>query len=159
MCAHYANSFIKDLWIVKHIYSTLQTGNSFRIKMKVKVTQSCPIHCNSMHFTVQCMEFHTVQCMEIFKPKQWSGFPSPWDLPNPVIKPRSLALQVDSLPAEPQGKPRYLNLITTSHTGTSYLLAVCFLESWHNYMFLSILTVRALLSEVQTLASIPHSGF
>ena len=90
MCAHYANSFIKDLWIVKYIYSTLQTGNSFRIKMKVKVTQSCPIHCNSMHFTVQCMEFHTVQCMEFFRPKQWSGFPSPWDLPNPGIKPRSL---------------------------------------------------------------------
>ena len=25
-----------------------------------------------------------------------------WDLPNPGIKPRSPALQVDSLPAEPQ---------------------------------------------------------
>ena len=30
---------------------------------------------------------------------------SPGDLPNPGIKPRSPALQVDSLPAEPQGKP------------------------------------------------------
>ena len=28
------------------------------------------------------------------------------DLPNPVIKPRSPTLQVDSLPAEPQGKPK-----------------------------------------------------
>ena len=28
------------------------------------------------------------------------------DLPNPGIKPRSPALQVDSLPAEPQGKPK-----------------------------------------------------
>ena len=33
------------------------------------------------------------------------AFHSPGDLPNPGIKPRSLALQVDSLPAEPQGKP------------------------------------------------------
>ena len=33
-------------------------------------------------------------------------FPSPGDLPNPVIEPRSPALQVDSLPAEPQGKPK-----------------------------------------------------
>ena len=33
-------------------------------------------------------------------------FPSPGDLPNPEIKPRSPILQVDSLPAEPQGKPK-----------------------------------------------------
>ena len=33
-------------------------------------------------------------------------FPSPGDLPNPGIKPRSPALQADSLPAEPQGKPK-----------------------------------------------------
>ena len=32
-------------------------------------------------------------------------FPSPGDLPNPGIKPRSPALQADSLSAEPQGKP------------------------------------------------------
>ena len=32
-------------------------------------------------------------------------FPSPGDLPNPGIKPRSPTLQEDSLPAEPQGKP------------------------------------------------------
>ena len=37
---------------------------------------------------------------------QASGFPSPGDLPNPGIEPRSPALQADSLPAEPQGKPK-----------------------------------------------------
>ena len=33
----------------------------------------------------------------------WSGLPfhSPGDLPNPGIKPRSPALQADSLPSEP----------------------------------------------------------
>ena len=37
----------------------------------------------------------------------WSGlpFPSPGNLPDPGIKPRSLALQADSLPSEPLGKP------------------------------------------------------
>jgi len=36
-------------------------------------------------------------------------FPSPGDLPNPGIKPRSPAqLQVDSLPPEPPGKPLIL---------------------------------------------------
>ena len=34
------------------------------------------------------------------------SFPSPGDLPNPEIKPRSPTLQVDSLPVEPQGKPK-----------------------------------------------------
>ena len=45
--------------------------------------------------------------MEFSKPEYWSGepFPSPGDLPNPGIKPRSLTLQADSFPAEPQGKP------------------------------------------------------
>ena len=32
-------------------------------------------------------------------------FPSPGDLPNPGIEPRSPALQAGSLPAELQGKP------------------------------------------------------
>ena len=34
------------------------------------------------------------------------GPPPPGDLPNPGIEPRSLTLQVDSLPFEPPGKPR-----------------------------------------------------
>ena len=37
---------------------------------------------------------------------EWVAYiPSPEDLPDPVIKLVSPALQVDSLPAEPQGKP------------------------------------------------------
>ena len=32
--------------------------------------------------------------------------PSPGDLPNPGIEPRSPELQVESLQAEPQGKPK-----------------------------------------------------
>ena len=38
-------------------------------------------------------------------PGQNTGVPSPGHLPNPGIKPRSPALQADSLPAEPPGKP------------------------------------------------------
>ena len=34
------------------------------------------------------------------------SFPSPGDLPNPGIEPRSPTLQADSLQAEPQGKPK-----------------------------------------------------
>ena len=46
--------------------------------------------------------------MEFSRPEYWSGqpFPSPGDLPDPGIKPRSPALQADSLPAEPPEKPK-----------------------------------------------------
>ena len=41
-------------------------------------------------------------------------FPSPGDLPDPGIKPRSPALQADALTSEPLGKPflRFLIIIT-----------------------------------------------
>ena len=43
----------------------------------------------------------------IFWQEYWSGlpFPSPGDLPNPGIEPRSPALQTEALPSEPPGKP------------------------------------------------------
>ena len=37
----------------------------------------------------------------------WLPFPSLEDLPHPGIKPRSPALQADSLPTELPGKPNY----------------------------------------------------
>ena len=64
-------------------------------KVKVKVTQSCLTLCNPW-------------TMEFSRPEYWSGhpFPSPGNLPNPGIEVGSPALQVDSLPAEPQGKSK-----------------------------------------------------
>ena len=46
--------------------------------------------------------------MEFSRQEYWSGlpFPSPGDLPDTGIEPRSPALQADALPSEPPGKPR-----------------------------------------------------
>ena len=46
--------------------------------------------------------------MGILQARIWSGlpFPPPGDLPNPGIEPGFPALQTDSLPAEPPGKPK-----------------------------------------------------
>ena len=54
----------------------------------------------------------TIQPMEFSSPEYSSGrpFPSSGDLLNPEIEPRSPALQVDSLPAEPQGKPKNIGV-------------------------------------------------
>ena len=51
---------------------------------------------------------------EFSRQEYWSGlpFPSPGDLPDPGIEPRSPSLQADTLLSEPPGKPLgYLKLI------------------------------------------------
>ena len=76
--------------------SILFLGKEY-LKVKVKVTQSCPTLCDPMDYTV-----HGILQARIL---EWVAFSSPGDLPNPRIKPRSPTLQMDSLPAETQGKP------------------------------------------------------
>ena len=46
--------------------------------------------------------------MEFSRQEYWSNlpFPSPGDLPNPGIKPKSPTLQVDYVPSESPGKPK-----------------------------------------------------
>ena len=58
-------------------------------------------------------------------------FPSPGDLPNPGVEPGSPALQVDSLPSEPQGKPLKLTEIPLSNkkkwTTCSWSVSECYI--------------------------------
>ena len=70
--------------------------------MKVLVSQSCPIL--AVLWTVVRQ---APLSMEFFRQEYWSYLPflSPGDLPHPGIKPWSPALQGDSLPSEPPGKP------------------------------------------------------
>ena len=66
------------------------------------ITQSCPT------FEIPWTVTLRLLCpWGFFRQEYWSGlsFPSPEDLTNQGIKPRSPALQVDSLPSEPPGKP------------------------------------------------------
>ena len=65
---------------------------------KGKVTQSCLTLCSPMDHTV-----HGILQARIL---EWVAFSSSRGSSQPGIKPRSPALQVDSLPAEPQGKPK-----------------------------------------------------
>ena len=74
--------------------------------------------------------------MEFSRPKYWNGlpFPSPGDLANPGMKPRSPALQVDSLPAEPQGNPK------NTGVGSLSLLQWIFLTQESNWGLLHLQT-------------------
>ena len=49
-----------------------------------------------------------IQFMKFSRPEYWNGypFPCPGDLANPGMESRSPTLQADSLPGEPQGKPK-----------------------------------------------------
>ena len=83
----------------KHVYTCTHTHSQREPsrKVKVKFAQSCLTLHDPMDYTV-----HGIL------QEYWSGQPisSPGELPNPGIESRSPALQVDSLTAEPQGKPK-----------------------------------------------------
>ena len=70
---------------------------------KVLVTQSCPTLCAPMDCGLPGSS-----SMGCSRQEYQRGLPflSPGDLPNPGTEARSPALQVDSLPSEPAGKPR-----------------------------------------------------
>ena len=66
------------------------------------VGQSCPTLVTPLTIACQSPLF-----MEFPRQEYWARlqFPSPGDLSDPGIKPRSPTLQADSLPTEPPGKP------------------------------------------------------
>ena len=66
------------------------------------VTKSCPTLVTL--WTVACQ---APLSLGFSRQEYWSGlpFPSPGNLPSPGIEPKSAALQADSLPSEPPGKP------------------------------------------------------
>ena len=86
-------------WSVLASWHTIYCLNNacLYLKVKVKITQLCPTLCNPMDYTVNGV----LQARIL----EWVPYPSPGDLPDPGIEPMSPALQVDSLPADPPGKP------------------------------------------------------
>ena len=65
------------------------------------VTQSCLTCCDPTDCSPPGFSVHGILQARIL---EWVA-PPPVDLPNPGIKPRSPALQADSLLTEPPGKP------------------------------------------------------
>ena len=65
------------------------------------------LSCVWLSATAWTVVYQASLSMGFSRQEYWSGlpFPSPGDLPDPGIKPRSPALQADTSPSEPQGKP------------------------------------------------------
>ena len=62
--------------------------------------------------TLWAVAYQAPLSMGFSRQEYWSGmpFPSPRDLPDPGIEPRSPTLQADALPSEPPGKPNFLEI-------------------------------------------------
>ena len=113
-----------DRWMFYH----LGTGEA-QTRWWGEVTQSCLTLCDP------------VDCNLLFSRQEyWSvlSFPSPGDLPDPGIEPRSPALEADALTSEPPGKritEYYLKLICSEFMKGLYpVLCISFWVTWSNFL-------------------------
>ena len=75
---------------------------SSMIESESEIAQLCPTLCNPWTVAHQALP-----SMEFSRQEYWSRlpFPSPGNLPDPGIEPRSPTLQADALTSVPPGKP------------------------------------------------------
>ena len=90
-----------------HSLMCLQTAFIQGLKVKVKSLSECLTLCDPADCSPPGSSVHGI-LPHGEKKEYWSGlpFPSPGDLPNPGIEPRSPALEADTLTSEPPGKAR-----------------------------------------------------
>ena len=100
--------------------------------------------------------------IEFSRQEYWSGlpFPSPGDLPDAGIEPRFPALQADTLPSEPPGKPikslsnvssvlpKILEILKCSPT--LFLRHIYFTDSLMSYKHWAILVISMWIFHLQT---------
>ena len=79
----------------------------FRVALYAKSLQLCLTLCDPMDYSPPGSSVHGIFQARIL---EWVVISFPGDLPHPGIEPRSPALQGDSLPSEPPGKPHASSL-------------------------------------------------
>ena len=112
----YSQHYI-EWWKTEIIPSTKINQNEPKTykKMKVKVKSLSSVRLFATPWTVA---HQASPSMGFSRQEYWSGlpFPSPGDLPNPGIEPRSPTLQADALNSEPPGKPLKTYMLELKHT-------------------------------------------
>ena len=101
----YLSSYIIKLHFSLHVQNIYLTWNTVLHWSEVKSLSHVRLFATPWTVAKQAP-----QSMEFSRGEDWSGlpFPSPGDLPNPGIEPRSPTLQADALPSEPPEKPSVL---------------------------------------------------
>ena len=99
-CPAYLIYFYMDIFIFQishNVYILL-----LKLESESEVAQSCPTLCDRWTVAHQAPP-----SMGFSRQEYWSGlpFPSPGDLPDPGIEPRSPTLQADALTSAPPGEP------------------------------------------------------
>ena len=104
-CLGFYGGLITQAWLIKFLDIGEITNFWWLV---VSVTKSCPTLATQWTVVLQAP-----LNMGFSRQEYWSGlpFPSPVDLPDPGIKPRSPALQVDDLLTKLWGKPTDMNSI------------------------------------------------
>ena len=72
-------------------------------KSESEVAQSCPTLCDPMDYSLSDSSVHGIFQARVL---EWAPFPSPRELADPGIEPRSPALQADTLTSESPGKSK-----------------------------------------------------
>ena len=98
-------SLRQAVWELMQLLKESGSFSPFLPSLKVN-TSVAQLHQTQTSWTVACQAFLS---MEFSRQEYQSGqtFPSPGDLPDPGLKPRSPALQVNSLPSESPEKSVY----------------------------------------------------
>ena len=99
-----------------HTHTHIHTHNTLlKIKERKEQSNILPwsevksLSCVQLFATQWTVAYKASLPMEFSRQSYWSRLPlpSPEDLPEPGIEPGSPALQADTLPSEPPGKPTY----------------------------------------------------
>ena len=105
------------LFCFLHVLNIFLCASVGQHHVKLLFSQSCLTLCSPTNYTPSLST-------EFARQEYWSGLPfnSPGDLPNSGIEPRSPALQADSSPAEPPGKPKLGKAyVTAAYCSPAYL--------------------------------------
>ena len=91
-----------NIWNVDHEVHSTSSKIKYNLKVKVKSLSRV-----QLFVTPWTVARQVPPSMGFSRQEYWSElpFPSPGDLPDPGIEPRSPALQADALTSEPPGKP------------------------------------------------------
>ena len=88
-------------------FETMRISLNFNFSRKRKCESVQSLSCVQLFVTPWTVAHQAPLSVGFSRHEYYSGLPcpSPGDLPNPGIEPRSPTLQVDSLPTEPPGNP------------------------------------------------------
>ena len=91
------------MWIIVNNFYFYQLIGGLVVFLVAKL---CSTLCDSMNYSPPGSSYHGISQARTL---EWVAFPSPGDLPDPMIQPVSLVLASIFFTGEPQGKPRLVD--------------------------------------------------